>query len=114
MKNFRVRYLVDGTSALDSETPQVFAGAENIITFPGCDSPSTESTPSKTVGLPTGRRAVLPIRTAYGRVLNTEMAQSIRYGTAQGRAYNRIRPWQAAVAGCVFSLLALISIFVNL
>lgn len=106
MKNFEVRCPTDGTSALQPEFDRASASRGAIIEFPG-----------RALARP-GR---VPTREAFARETPvthdtgvSETARALRFGSMGGCAYGRVRPWQAAVAGCVFSALALASMFVGL
>ena len=43
-----------------------------------------------------------------------ETVRALHRGSVAGCAYGRVRPWQGALAGCVFSLFAFVSIFIGL
>lgn len=116
MKNFERQYPINGTSALQPEFECLSARTENIIAFPKRSVRYTARTASAAISQQECSSAV-HVMGSYqmrNRILKTEIAQSIRYGSTRGCAYNRVKPWQATIAACVFSILALASIFMGL
>lgn len=93
MKNFEVRYPTDGTSALQPKLAHTPVGGGAIIEFPGNASQSARA----------GRSVA-----GHRSILCSDMARSLRSGSARGCAYDRIAPWQAALAGVVFATAALL------
>lgn len=107
MKNFEMRCPFDGTSALQPEFNRVSA-AGAIIEFPGSGSQGA------CAPLQHSHARQVPSAACCARRLGaTEMARVLRHGSAAGRAYGRVRPWQGALAGCVFSVFAFLSIFIS-
>ncbi|RDB62375.1 hypothetical protein C1878_08640 [Gordonibacter sp. 28C] len=104
MKNFEVQCPTDGTSALQPEFDRASASVGTIIEFP-----------RRTLAIP---GHIAPLNTpVHGRCAprqSAETARGFRLGRIDGCAYGRVRPWQAAVVGCVFSALTLASMFVGL
>lgn len=104
MKNFETHCPINGTSALQ---PKLEPG--NVIAFPGSSASSSAyrvmGTRNDSPDLP---------RMVRSRVLDSEMAQSLRYGSAQGRSFDRVKPWQAAFVGVVFTLFSFASVLLAL
>lgn len=99
MKNSEMRYPVSGTSALQPEFGKPRANA-TIIAFPG------QEASTKRISLPAvSNRERSPRRpaTLWGQLLESEIVSSLRYGTAKGVSYDRVKPWQAIAAGIAFS-----------
>ena len=99
MKEFNTQYPVVGTSAMKVRVSETKAQAA-IIAFPQAPTGDNRHTtaahaaPMKhTVSLPAG------------------LTHALRSGSARGKAFNRVAPWQAAAAGTVFSIAALMAIF---
>lgn len=120
MKNFEMKYRIDGTAALQPRFEDAFSQAENIIDFPvptlssrggGCASinPALETgLASQVSGTAEG------MRPKHLSLFETEMVQSLRYGSASGQSYDRIKPWQGALAGSLFFAVAIASLFLSL
>lgn len=107
MKNFEMRYPLDGTSALQPEfghAPAVGA----IIEFPGSVSQGACASSAR------AQRPSSAAHRAHGHYGASETVRALHRGSAAGCAYGRVRPWQGALAGCVFSLFAFVSIFIGL
>lgn len=107
MKNFEMRYPLDGTSALQPEfghAPAVGA----IIEFPGSVSQGAYASSARV------QRPSSAAHGAHGHHGVPETVRALHRGSAAGCAYGRVRPWQGALAGCVFSLFAFVSIFIGL
>lgn len=110
MKNFEVRCATDGTSALQPEFDYAPMSTGAIIEFPGRASRRALAYPERDAIRDVSARAASTSR--YAEAART--AHAFRFGSIGGCAYGRVRPWQAAIAGCVFSALALVSMFVGL
>lgn len=101
MKNFETRCPIDGTSAL---LPQLDAvpQAATIIEFPGYV------------------RQRASVSNLSSQSANSEYAcekgvvRTLRDGSLAGCSYHRMKSWQAALAGCAFTLFSLVSILVGL
>lgn len=112
MKNFEMHCPVDGTSALQPKFEHTASSAGTIIAFPGQHDAWTGQPVSDNHQIATpSHNATSRVR---ARINETEMVQSLRYGSAQGCAYNRIAPWQAVTAGLLFSVVAFASILMGL
>ncbi|WP_080797363.1 hypothetical protein [Arabiibacter massiliensis] len=99
MKNFAMRYPVNGTSALQPKLSHPSSSRGTIIKFPA------QAAPCAAHGSLGAQRCG-----ARDRILGSELVRSLRYGTAKGRSYDRIAPWQAVVAGIVFAAVALLAV----
>ena len=107
MKNFEMRCPFDGTSALQPEFNRVsVAGA--IIEFPGSGSQGA------CAPLQHSHARQVPAHRAHAHYGAPETVRALHRGSVAGCAYGRVRPWQGALAGCVFSLFAFVSIFIGL
>ncbi len=108
MKNFETQCSVDGTSALQPEFQHAPAHAGNIIDFSTraicCSHPSTQRVSF----------GIAPRSGQQANLFKNEMTHSLRYGAIGGISYDRVKPWQAALAACTFSALAFASLFVGL
>lgn len=102
MKNFEVRYPTNGTAALQPKLEQRAMTRARIIEFPERHAQH---------GVQTARN--LPNVPSHG-ILDSNMAQTIRFGTARGCAFDRIAPWQAVLIGGAFSLISLASLLIGL
>ncbi|MEG0324234.1 MAG: hypothetical protein RR619_09580 [Raoultibacter sp.] len=96
MKEFEAQYRVVGTSALKTDA-SLSQAQGSIIKFPS--TPSSRS------------RRTAPAHAAHLRTDSVSFRQDLRTGSARGKAFGRIAPWQAASAGVVLSAAALITIF---
>ena len=108
MKNFKMRCTMEGTSALKPKFEHQIAEPTNIIAFPGGITHHEVS-----LGVSGTYSWSAATRNVYRRFLNTDMVQSLRYGTSRGHAFGRIDPRQAAAMGIVFSVFALGSILLS-
>lgn len=103
MKNFEMYCPIEGTSALQ---PNFKTG--KVITFPSRSAFSCEPDSSNLDA------SVASLSSFSSLALNSEMAQSLRYGSARGCPFERVKPWQAVVTGILFSSLSLASVFLSL
>ena len=94
MKNFEMRYPIIGTSALQPKFDHPSSSTGFIIEFPARSAAGAANEESCT--------------RLRDRVLDSEMVRSLRFDSAKGRAYGRIAPWQAALAGIVFAMTAFV------
>lgn len=94
MKNFEMKYPVEGTSALQPKLDSAPARQARIIAFP--------------------ERAAQTGSSAHAGCGDASFASAVRAGTAQGVSFGRVQPWQAVVGGCVFAALAFASLFMGL
>ncbi len=99
MKNFEARYTVVGTSALKVDASKNQAHAA-IIEFPASGK--------------TGRPRHAASRHLHGRVSDLELVSELRTGTARGKAFGRIAPWQSVSAGVVLAAAAFATIFLGI
>ncbi|HIY83320.1 hypothetical protein [Rubneribacter sp.] len=95
MRNFDLRCPVDGTSALDPGLTHGLAPKGIVIDFPtnACGRKRLEGAATPT----------------SGRRLSSETLQSLAYGTARGKAFDRVPVSQAVVTGFAFVALAMAS-----
>lgn len=132
MKNFETRYPVNGSSALRPEYDDAnSARRAYIIAFPGVKTHQDEETSSPShhrpqhaasqatvqsihhVGLHAVPRAHETVR-VKDRLMHADCIQSLRYGTAQGVPFNRMKRWQAVVAGSICTAFAFAVLFFTL
>ena len=100
MNNFETRYTVVGTSALKDGVSESRAQA-SIIKFPS---------------LREGRNPQHAARATRenGKTAALEFANELRTGSARGKAFNRIAPWQSVSAGLMLAAVAAATIFLGL
>lgn len=101
MKNFETRCPIDGTSAL---LPQLDAvpQAATIIEFPGQVRQDTFALNLSSQGA------------VREYVREKGVVRTLRDGSLAGCSYHRMKTWQAALAGCAFTLFSLVSILAGL
>lgn len=97
MKKLEAYCPVNGTAAL---RPNFDAAAtarrENIIAFPG-NMPAEDTVAP--LGDPAAPSGAMDLKSYRKALENTEFMRSLRYGSAQGVAFNRVKRWQAVVIG---------------
>lgn len=93
MINFEARYSVVGTSALKAHA-SVSQDHATIIEFPAPE-------------ITRGAHA----RHAGCNVFDSALATEIRTGSARGKAFDRIAPWQSVSAGIALAVVAFATIF---
>lgn len=99
MKKFETRYDVIGTAALKADiTESRVQGA--IIDFPL----PREKSP----------RHAAPAHARHTSERSMGFVQDLRQGSALGKSFGRIAPWQAASAGIVLSAAAFATIFIGM
>lgn len=112
MKNSEVRYPINGSSALRLDLRDTVSIREKIIVFPGVEPLDHEegyfASHSAIRDMPKDQN---PSVFHVGRLRDTEMVRSLRYGSARGVSFNRMARWQAAMAGVVFCAIAFVSLF---
>lgn len=116
MKNFDRQCLINGTSALQSECEHTLQDRGVIVEFPvhALDNAQTTSAHlalDKQMAPTQDRRFIFQGR-MYARCGNA--IRDLRSDGFGGCAFNRVKPWQAAIAGCTFSALAFASLFLGL
>lgn len=94
MKNFEMKYPVEGTSALQPKLDPAPARRARIIAFP--------------------ERPISGARVAQPRRASESLVSAVRAGTAQGVSFDRVQRWQAVLGGCVFAALAFAGLIVGL
>lgn len=104
MKKLEAYCPVNGTAALRPDFDDAAtARRENIIAFPG-------SIPAEDVVDLFGDHAApseaMDIQNCRKTLGNTEFMRNLRYGRAQGVAFNRVERWQAVVIGLLLFALS--------
>ena len=99
MNNFEARYSVIGTSALKAPASESQDHAA-IIEFPA---------PCKPHGVHHAAHARQGNRLSDARPM-----REVRLGTVQGKAFDRIAPWQSVTAGIVLAAAGLATIFLGI
>lgn len=107
MKNSKVDYPFDGTLALQPQFARATHGG-TIIDFPSNSSRGATSE-SYTHAL----KASLGSHRAQDLPSFQKTARTLSWGSLTGCPYNCVKPWQGVLAGCIFSLTALISILIG-
>ncbi len=101
MKNFETRCPIDGTSALLPQLDAV-SQAATIIEFPGQVRQYTSA-------------SNLSSQSAVREYVREKgVVRTLRDGSLAGCSYHRMKSWQAALAGCAFTLFSLVSILAGL
>lgn len=107
MNNFETRYSVIGSSALQPGKHDTACSKECIIDFPASfEDDSKESAVSPQASLS-------PLHAMGTRVKRLLYIDEIRGGTLQGKSFDKVKPWQTALAGSFFFLVALAFIFIG-
>lgn len=97
MKKLEAYCPVNGTAALRPDfDAAATARRENIIAFPGSTPAEDTVDPSRGSVAPSDAMDGQSYRKALG---DTEFMRSLRYGSAQGVAFNRVKRWQAVIMG---------------
>lgn len=116
MKNFDRPCLISGTSALQSGFEHTLQGRGVIVEFPvdsltsarttsECFAPAEQGEPVQ------GGRLTLR---DWIRARCSSLIQSLPRSGFSGCAFNRVKPWQAVIAGCTFTALSFASLFLGL
>lgn len=115
MKNSEVRYPINGSSALRLDLHNTLPVRQKIIVFPGAEHPDREVESFISHGVIQDMPKVQNLSALrVGRLRDTEMVKSLRYGSARGVSFNRMTRWQAALAGVVFCTIALAALFFSI
>ena len=110
MNNFEARCITKGSSALQPEFDYSSTKGGVVIKFSqqiACNEPPVDNL-SESKEFP---RCSKFTSKAYLYFIQSEMAQSLRYGSIQGHAYNRVKPWQAVLVGSLFFITSVASLF---
>lgn len=119
MNNFEEIYSVSGTSALQPSRKTDQKRTAAIIAFPMPQTPE-HAAPARCAArgahaaAPSARRLEAAARRSCERIMDTEVAQGLRYGSAQGVPFGRMKRWQAVAAGGAFTACAFLSLFLGL
>lgn len=119
MNNFKEIYPVSGTSALQPSCKTDQKRTAAIIAFPMSEAsahaaPVCRAPRGAHAAVPNARRLEAAARRSYVRIKDTEVAQGLRYGSAQGVPFGRMKRWQAFAAGGAFAACAFLSLFLGL
>lgn len=115
MQNSEVRYPINGSSALRPDLRHTPSLCEKIIVFPGADALNQEEksyAPRSFIQDMPQDQILSALH--IGRLRDTEMVRSLRYGSARGASFNRMTRWQAAMACVVFCAIAFAALFFSL
>lgn len=94
MKNFEMKYPVEGASALQPRLDATPVRRARIIAFP--------------------EHAAQAKYENHAARNDMSILSAVRAGTVQGISYGRMQRWQAIVGGCVFATLAFVSLLAGM
>ncbi len=134
MRNFEARYHAEyptqGSAALNPRYEENSTKQGIIIAFPGSTEHAEQdalfqcahlSHPQHAKPLDDNRCRHRMVSVAFSGVQRTmdtlmrsDFVSNVRYGSAQGISSNRMKRWQAVAVGCVFSFVALVTLFASL
>lgn len=114
MRKNVARYPIDGTAALQIEINNPTACTGTIIAFP--ETKQLDPQRTRTAQTATSRHITAEgvFRGFVQSATETDMVQSLRYGTAKGQAFNRFTRMQAFLVGLFFTVVSFGTLFLSL